>query len=96
MPFMYILRCSDESTYIGSTMDLENRVWQHNEGKGAKYTAHRLPVVLAYFEEFDDIQSAFKREKQIQNWSRAKREALIAGEAGKLKAAAKKNFRQKN
>lgn len=89
---MYILPCVDGSTYVGSTIDLENRIWQHNQGKGAKYTATRLPVRLVYYEEFEDIQSAFNREKQVQNWSKAKREALIAGDLHKLKEAAKKKF----
>ena len=89
---MYILPCVDGSTYVGSTIDLENRIWQHNQGKGAKYTATRLPVRLVYYEEFEDIQSAFNREKQVQNWSKAKREALIAGDLNKLKEAAKKKF----
>ena len=47
---------------------------------------------LVYYEEFEDIQSAFNREKQVQNWSKAKREALIAGDLNKLKEAAKKKF----
>lgn len=92
MPCMYILRCADDSTYVGSTVDLETRIWQHNQGVGANYTAKRLPVTLAYFEDFPDIQSAFAREKQVQNWSRAKREALIAGDVKALKAAARKKF----
>jgi putative endonuclease len=79
MPFMYILRCSDGSFYVGSTRDLERRVSSHNEGEGVKYTARRRPVTLVYHEEFSRIDEAFAREKQVQNWSRAKRIALIEG-----------------
>jgi putative endonuclease len=44
MAWMYILECSDGSYYVGSTKDLEYRLSEHQEGKGAKYTARRLPV----------------------------------------------------
>ena len=93
MPYMYILKCADDSTYVGSTMDLETRLWQHNQGKGAGYTARRLPVTLVYSEEFTEIADAFAREKQIQNWSKAKRAALISGDIAQLKASSKKQFR---
>ena len=79
MPFMYILECSDGSLYVGSTWDLERRLSQHSEGEAAAYTMRRLPVRLLYFEEYDRITDAFAREKQVQNWSRRKRFALIEG-----------------
>ena len=77
--FVYILRCADGSYYSGSTKDLERRLVEHQEGKGANYTRRRLPVKLMYVEEYNRIDSAFYREKQIQGWSRAKKEALIKG-----------------
>ena len=83
---MYILRCSDGSLYVGSTVDLDARLWQHQSGDGAAYTMRRLPVELAYREEFDRIDEAFAREKQVQNWGRAKRIALIEGRFDDLKA----------
>ena len=78
--FVYILQCSDNSYYVGSTVNLDQRLWQHQQGEGAKYTARRLPVELIYSEEFSRIDEAYRREKQIQGWSRAKREALIRGD----------------
>ena len=80
MPWMYILQCADGSYYVGSTWNLEKRLWEHNQGLGAKYTARRLPVELVYAQEFDSIAEAYYREKQVQGWSRAKREALIQGD----------------
>jgi putative endonuclease len=77
MSFAYMLRCADDSFYVGSCHSLSLRVWQHQEGLGAVYTRTRLPVELVWFEEFDRIDDAFAREKQVQNWSRAKRIALI-------------------
>jgi putative endonuclease len=85
---MYILKCADSTFYVGSTVSLEDRLWQHQCGYGAKYTARRLPVELVYREEFDRIDEAFAREKQVQNWSRAKRIALIEGRFGDLKGLA--------
>ena len=81
---MYILQCADGSYYVGSTWNLEKRLWEHNQGLGAKYTARRLPVELVYAQEFDSIAEAYQREKQVQGWSRSKREALIEGEYDRL------------
>ncbi len=76
---MYILRCADDTLYVGSTTDLESRMWQHQNGGGAAYTRRRRPVELVYTESFDSADAAFYREKQVQGWSRAKRDALIEG-----------------
>ena len=74
---MYILECSDGSYYTGSTVDLELRLKQHENGLGANHTKKRLPVRLVYYEEFQRIDEAFTREKQVQGWRREKKEALI-------------------
>jgi putative endonuclease len=78
--YTYILECSDGTYYTGSTKDLEIRLAQHQNGEGANHTKKRLPVKLVYVEEFQRIDEAFYREKQIQGWSRKKKEALIEGE----------------
>ena len=75
--YTYILICADDSYYTGSTKNLLRRLKEHQTGQGANHTKKRLPVALIYFEEFDRIDSAFYREKQIQGWSRKKKEALI-------------------
>jgi putative endonuclease len=75
--YMYILECSDGSYYTGSTVDLELRLAQHQAGEGANHTKKRLPVKLLYYEEYQRIDEAFYREKQVQGWSRKKKEALI-------------------
>ena len=82
--YMYILLCSDNTYYVGSTKNLTLRIEEHNNGEGAEYTKHRLPVKLVYYEECFNIKDAFLREKQVQGWSRKKREALINGEYNKL------------
>lgn len=81
---MYILECADGSYYVGSTKYLELRFEQHQNGEGANHTKKRLPVKMVYFEEFDRIDHAFYREKQVQGWSRKKKEALIKGEFSAL------------
>ena len=86
MAYMYILRCGDGSFYVGSTVDLERRLGQHNEGEGAAYTRRRRPVRLVYCEEFSRVDDAYLREKQVQGWSRAKRLALIEGRLRDLSA----------
>ena len=82
--YMYILECSDGSYYTGSTNDIELRLKQHLNGEGANHTRKRLPVELVYFEEFLRIDEAFYREKQVQGWSRKKKEALINGDENLL------------
>jgi len=92
---MYILKCGDDSYYIGSTKNLDWRIAQHQSGKGSRYTSGRLPVELVYGEEYDRVVDAYAREKQIQNWGRAKREALINGNQETLPPLAKKKFEKK-
>ncbi|WP_083764856.1 GIY-YIG nuclease family protein [Geotalea uraniireducens] len=84
MPYMYILECADGSYYTGSTKDLDRRLWEHQNGLGANHTARRLPVKLVYCEECDRIDDAFYREKQVQGWSRKKKEALMASDTNQL------------
>jgi putative endonuclease len=90
MAWVYILECSDGTFYVGSTVNLEARLWQHESGVGANYTRMRRPVRLVFSEEFERIDEAFALEKQIQNWSHAKRLALIEGRFEDLKALSKK------
>lgn len=84
MPYMYILQCADGSYYTGSTWNLEKRFGEHQQGMGARHTAKRLPVKLVYCEEYARIDEAFFREKQVQGWSRKKKEALMAGNTDEL------------
>jgi putative endonuclease len=85
MPYMYILQCADGSYYTGSTWNLEKRLWEHQNGLGANYTAMRLPVSLVFCEQCERVEDVFRREKQVQGWSRRKKQALIAGETNALK-----------
>jgi putative endonuclease len=75
--FCYILECADGSYYTGWTTDPERRANQHNAGRGARYTRARRPVRLVYVEELPDRSSAMKRELQIKNLGRKRKEKLI-------------------
>ena len=81
---MYILLCSNGQYYTGSTNDLDRRLSQHLNCEGANFTKKNIAIELVYFEEFQRIDEAFYREKQVQGWSRKKKEALIKGETSIL------------
>jgi predicted GIY-YIG superfamily endonuclease len=70
---------------FGETNDLELRLLKHQEGAASRFTADRRPVTMVYAEEHADHASALKRERQIKRWTRAKKEALIAGDRTRLK-----------
>lgn len=78
MFFVYILKCSDKSLYVGCTNDLEKRLKQHNESKqGAHYTKIRRPVTLKYSQKFRTLAQARKREAEIKTWRRSEKIKLI-------------------
>ncbi|RMB63492.1 GIY-YIG nuclease family protein [Dokdonia sinensis] len=77
--YTYILLCSDNSYYTGSTINLKKRWKEHLAGQGANHTRKHPPVRILYYEVYPRVDYAFYREKQIQKWSRAKKEALISG-----------------
>ncbi|NBB75782.1 MAG: GIY-YIG nuclease family protein [Bacteroidetes bacterium] len=84
----YILKCSDSTFYTGCTTNLNQRMTQHKEGLYDGYTKRRRPVRLVWFEEFGDINEAIESERQIKNWSQAKKRALIRGDIESLKKLA--------
>ncbi|MBI4288195.1 MAG: GIY-YIG nuclease family protein [Chloroflexi bacterium] len=80
MPWVYILKCSDGSYYVGSTFDLDVWLAEHQLGLAKGYTHSRRPVELVYSDEFDSVEEAFYCERQIKGWRREKKEALIRGD----------------
>jgi putative endonuclease len=91
--WMYILECSNGAFYTGSTNNLVLRMEQHENGEGANFTKKLLPVKLVYVEEYERIDEAFQREKQVQGWSRKKKLALINGQHEMLPALSR-NYSQ--
>jgi putative endonuclease len=76
--FCYMLRCSDDSLYVGIAIDVEERVKKHNWGVGPEYTAKRRPVVLIWSERCGSSDAARRREKKLKGWNRLKKLALVA------------------
>ena len=88
--YVYILRCSDGSYYVGGTRSiLDQRISEHNAGKYGGYTSSRRPVKLVYHESFTNAVDAIAAERRLKGWSRAKKEALIRGDFDALKRLAK-------
>ncbi len=81
MNYTYIVQCSDGSLYTGWTNNIEKRINDHNSGRGAKYTKSRLPVVLAYYEEFKTKEEAMRREWEIKQLDRKAKLELISRES---------------
>ncbi len=97
MAWTYIVECADGSLYVGSTIDLDRRISQHNLGLGSAYTRlkRRPPVRLAWAVFYDRVDDAYDFEKQIQGWGRAKRIALIEGRLDDLPALARSRSRRR-
>ena len=85
MHHVYIVRCADGSLYTGYAKDPEQRLEQHNAGRGAKYTAGRRPVCLVYSEAFNWRGAALKREHQLKGWTRRQKQGLISRASEGLK-----------
>jgi putative endonuclease len=89
MHWVYILKCSDQSYYTGSTDNLEKRISEHNSGYYGNYTADRRPVKLVFSQNFTSAEQAIRAERQIKGWSRRKKEALIKGDFAALRVFSK-------
>ena len=76
--WVYLLRCSDGKYYTGHTDNLDHRLAQHQHGGYCDFTSRRRPVELAWQQDMQTRDDAFRAEFKIKNWSRAKKEALIA------------------
>lgn len=78
--FVYMLRYDDGSYYTGHTDNLELPLAQHEAGSLGGYTAKRRPVTLVWCDSFMERDQAFQVERKLKGWSRAKKQALIAGD----------------
>lgn len=78
MYFVYILQCADSTLYVGSTNNLEKRLYEHNNLKsGAHYTKIRRPVSCKYTQQFATLSEARAREAELKRWDRKKKLALF-------------------
>jgi predicted GIY-YIG superfamily endonuclease len=92
--YVYILKCSDVSYYVGHTDDIDARISGHRLNKFDCYTSSRLPIEVIFVQTFATRDEAFIIERQIKKWSRQKKEALIEGNWEKISLLAKKEFRK--
>lgn len=74
---VYIIHCSDDTYYTGITNNLQQRLQQHEEGKGAKYFRGRKPLSVVYTEHVENRSVASKREAAIKKLPRLKKIELI-------------------
>jgi predicted GIY-YIG superfamily endonuclease len=93
MPWVYILKCADDSYYVGSARELDLRAEQHTLGEVDSYTRYRRPVELAWAQECEHIEDAFVLEHKIKGWRRAKKLALIEGRLRDLPALSRSRVR---
>jgi putative endonuclease len=83
--FVYILRCSDGSLYVGTTNHVEKRLIAHNTSQyGARYTKARRPVALVYSENCETRGNALKREHALKKLTRKEKLKLIDRGRGHL------------
>jgi putative endonuclease len=67
----YIITNKPRGTlYIGVTGGLDDRMERHKIGKSSSFAAKYKLSMLVYFEEFQFVEDAIKREKQLKNWHR--------------------------
>lgn len=85
--YVYVLRTSLNTLYIGQTNNLEKRIKEHRSKatKSAKYIKYFDTCALVYSETYPTRQDAMQREWQMKKWSRSKKEALISGNLDLLK-----------
>jgi putative endonuclease len=72
-----MVRCADGTLYSGCARDPEARARVHNSGRGARYTSGRRPVRLVYTEAFVSRGDALRREYQLKQLPRFRKEALL-------------------
>ena len=86
-----MLRCRDGSFYVGHTDNLDKRFKEHQAGEGARFTSSRLPITLAWSEQFASRDAAKAAETRLKGWSRAKKKALVARKFDVISALASRS-----
>jgi putative endonuclease len=75
--YVYILANKSKTLYVGVTNNLQRRVYEHKNKLIEGFTSKYNITKVVYFEVFNNIESAIKREKQIKGWLRKKKIDLI-------------------
>jgi putative endonuclease len=90
VPFVYLLRCRDDSLYAGAAKNLADRVRAHQRGRASRYTRSRLPVELAWSCEVGTWSEALREECRIKRLRRREKQALVAAGTRRRRARRKK------
>lgn len=77
MYYLYMIKNSIDKLYIGITQNPQERLNYHNSKRGAEFTKYKNDFSIVFLEKHVSITEARKREIQIKNWRREKKEALI-------------------
>ena len=90
--YVYMLRCSDNTFYVGTATgsDLSRRIAEHNSGAYPGYTSSRRPVELVWSEFFERITDAIAVERQLKGWSRSKKAALVTADWAAIQQLSKR------
>lgn len=80
MSVVYFLRLRSGGLYIGTSVDLEQRLGDHTSSRACRTTTLDPPVALLHVEVCATFAESRRREAQLKHWSRAKKEALIRGD----------------
>lgn len=93
--YVYILKCKDNSYYVGHTDDIEQRIAQHKSKSYPDcYTKTRLPIEVVFIQQFPTREESIVAEQKIKKWTRNKKEALINNNWDKIKELSKKKFKK--
>jgi predicted GIY-YIG superfamily endonuclease len=90
--YVYILKCNDDSYYIGQTDNIERRIAEHDSNSYDCYTSTRLPIKVMFVQTFGTRAEALDSERQLKKWSRKKKEALIEQDWSQVSLLGKKKF----
>jgi len=77
LPYVYILKCRDDTYYTGYTVEVDRRLQEHQNGLASKYTRGRTPVELVYVEELPTKSAALQRERELKRLTRANKQKVI-------------------
>jgi putative endonuclease len=75
--YVYIMTNKSRTLYVGMTNNLERRVWEHKQKISEGFTKRYNITLLVYYEAYSDVRDAIAREKQVKDWRREKKIALI-------------------
>jgi putative endonuclease len=91
MFWIYMIRCSDDSFYVGHTDNFEKRIAQHRQGSIVTcYTFRRRPVVLVFAQDFPTREEALAMERRVKGWRRVKKFALCRGDWAEISRLGKR------